>query len=180
MNFVKTEKNGNWQILITSPEQVTTELSEMMFERMREHIHSDLPEPSSPMFATQARMNILKLELLDKEGAPDYAKAAERNPILINPVGGYRPLGDTEIVEQVEADEFPDEEKEGSRFVKGQTVYMGRGDTLKELVVEDVIENPMLPIRQYSFEGKGFVCGEQSIRATKDGRDLKLGECFYK
>lgn len=70
--------------------------------------------------------------------------------------------------------------KTKSRFTVGQTVYMGRGEHLKTLVVERVIENPLLPIRQYGFEGVGFFCGEQSIRKTIDGRDLKIGECFYR
>lgn len=67
-----------------------------------------------------------------------------------------------------------------SRFKKGQTVYMGRGDKMRELVVARVIDNPMLPIYQYSFEAPhdGFACGEQSIRATVDGRDLEISECY--
>ena len=67
-----------------------------------------------------------------------------------------------------------------ARFQEGQTVYMGRGEHLRELVVARVIDNHMLPIFQYSFEAPndGFACGEQSIRATKNGRDLKISECF--
>lgn len=67
-----------------------------------------------------------------------------------------------------------------SRFKLGQTVYMDRGDKMRTLVVAKVHKNPMIPIRQYSFEAPhdGFLCGEQSIRATKDGPDLKLKECF--
>lgn len=65
-----------------------------------------------------------------------------------------------------------------SRFKVGQKVYMGRGDKMQTLTVKEIIQNPMLPIRQYAFEEVGFICGEQSIRATIDGRDLKLGECF--
>ena len=65
-----------------------------------------------------------------------------------------------------------------AKFKKGQTVYMGRGEHLQELVIEKVHKNPMLPIHQYTFEGKNFACGEQSIRATKDGRDLTIKECL--
>lgn len=65
-----------------------------------------------------------------------------------------------------------------AKFKKGQTVYMGRGEHLQELVVAKVHKNPLLPIHQYTFEGHNFACGEQSIRATKDGRDLTLKECF--
>jgi len=68
-----------------------------------------------------------------------------------------------------------------SRFKVGQTVYMGRGIKLKTLVVKQVFENPLLPIRQYGFEAPndGFICGEQSIRATINGNDLRVKDCFY-
>lgn len=67
-----------------------------------------------------------------------------------------------------------------SRFKKGQTVYMDRGDKMKKMTVAKVIDNPLIPVYQYSFEApyNGFACGEQSIRATADGRDLDLSECF--
>lgn len=65
-----------------------------------------------------------------------------------------------------------------SKFKKGQTVYMGRGKHLRELVIDRVHKNPLIPIHQYTFVGHSFACGEQSIRATKDGRDLTLSECF--
>lgn len=69
-----------------------------------------------------------------------------------------------------------------SRFKVGQTVYMGRGDKMRTLVVARVIKNPMIPIRQYTFEAPndGFACGEQSIRAKIEGRDLKISECILK
>lgn len=65
-----------------------------------------------------------------------------------------------------------------AKFKVGQTVYMGRGDKMQTLVVEKVHKNPLLPIHQYTFEGHNFACGEQSIRATPDGRDLTMKECF--
>lgn len=65
-----------------------------------------------------------------------------------------------------------------SRFKKGQTVYMGRGNKMQTLVVERVHKNPLLPIHQYTFVEHNFACGEQSIRATKNGKDLKLSDCF--
>lgn len=67
-----------------------------------------------------------------------------------------------------------------ARFKKGQTVYRGRGNHLRELVVAKVHKNPLLPIHQYTFEPPhdGFACGEQSLRATADGPDLKLRDCF--
>lgn len=67
-----------------------------------------------------------------------------------------------------------------ARFKVGQKVWMGRGEHLRELVVAKVHKNPLIPIHQYTFEAPndGFACGEQSIRATKNGRDLKLSECF--
>lgn len=67
-----------------------------------------------------------------------------------------------------------------SKYKIGQTVYMGRGENMRELVVADVIDNPMLPVFQYSFEppNDGFACGEQSIRDTPDGRSYTIGESF--
>ncbi len=67
-----------------------------------------------------------------------------------------------------------------SRFEKGQTVWMGRGEFLRELIVARVINNSFLPIYQYSFEAPNddFACGEQSIRDTADGADLRIGDCF--
>lgn len=67
-----------------------------------------------------------------------------------------------------------------SRFIKGQTVYMDRGLKMKTLIVKNVIDNGVIPIFQYTFEAPhdGFACGEQSIRDTPDGADLKLSECF--
>jgi len=67
-----------------------------------------------------------------------------------------------------------------SRFIKGDKVYMGRGDKMRTMIVDRVIDNPMLPVYQYKFEAPhdGFACGEQSIRATPDGRDLKISECY--
>jgi len=65
-----------------------------------------------------------------------------------------------------------------SRFKKGDTVYMGRGENLKTLIVKAVHDNPMLPVYQYSFEGESFACGEQSIRADKYGEDLKIRDCY--
>lgn len=67
-----------------------------------------------------------------------------------------------------------------SRFKKGDIVYMGRGEHLQELIVDKVIDNPLLPIYQYTFKGKKFASGEQSIRATADGPDLKINQCFKK
>jgi hypothetical protein len=69
-----------------------------------------------------------------------------------------------------------------SRFTVGQTVWSGRGSKIREMVVDKVHKNPRIPIHQYSFKAPfdGFFCGEQSIRATKDGRDLTLSECFVK
>jgi len=57
---------------------------------------------------------------------------------------------------------------------------MGRDEHEMELVVAKVINNPMLPIYQYSFEAphNGFACGEQSIREKQDDPDLTLRECF--
>jgi len=68
-----------------------------------------------------------------------------------------------------------------SKFHKGQTVYMGRGDKMRELVVAKVIKNPLFSIHQYTFEAPndGFACGEQSIRATADGKDLQLKDCVW-
>ncbi len=65
-----------------------------------------------------------------------------------------------------------------SRFKVGQTVWSGRGEHLEELVIEKVHKNPLIPVRQYTFVGKGFASGEQSLRATKDGRDLTIKECM--
>lgn len=67
-----------------------------------------------------------------------------------------------------------------SRFKVGETVYMGRGLHQKELVVARVIDNPLLPIFQYSFEApnNGFACGEQSLRKHPDDPDLRLNECW--
>ncbi len=69
-----------------------------------------------------------------------------------------------------------------ARFKVGQTVYMGRGDKMRKMVVAKVIDNPLIPIYQYSFEAphNGFACGEQSIRKTEHGKDLTLRECFKK
>lgn len=66
-----------------------------------------------------------------------------------------------------------------SRFKVGQTVYMDRGDKMRTLVVARVIDNPMIPLYQYSFEAPngGFACGEQSIRDSVEGRDLRILEC---
>jgi hypothetical protein len=51
---------------------------------------------------------------------------------------------------------------------------------MKTLIVAKVIDNPNIPLYQYSFEAPndGWACGEQSIRATANGRDLKISECF--
>lgn len=67
-----------------------------------------------------------------------------------------------------------------ARFKVGQTVYSGRGDKEKAMVVARVIKNPLIPIHQYTFEAPhdGFACGEQSIRAKSDNPDLKLRDCF--
>jgi SAM-dependent methyltransferase len=65
-----------------------------------------------------------------------------------------------------------------SRFKPGDIVYMGRGDKLQTLTVKKVIDNPMVLVYQYAFEEVGFACGEQSIRGTIDGPDLKLSECY--
>jgi len=67
-----------------------------------------------------------------------------------------------------------------SRFKVGQTVYMGRDKTLITLIVKRVIKNPLLPIRQYGFEAPndGFICGEQSIRKSINGKDLRVRDCF--
>lgn len=68
-----------------------------------------------------------------------------------------------------------------ARFEVGQTVYMGRGEKMRTLVVEKVIDNPNLPIYQYSFyEKEGFICGEHSLRDEIDGDDLTMQECFKK
>jgi hypothetical protein len=68
----------------------------------------------------------------------------------------------------------------GAKFKKGQTVYMGHGDKMRKLVVVRVIKNPLIPIHQYTFEAPndGFACGEQSIRPTLDGPDLKIKDCI--
>lgn len=67
-----------------------------------------------------------------------------------------------------------------ARFKVGQTVYSGRGDKLREMVVARVHKNPLLPIHQYTFEPPydGFACGEQSIRGHKYGEDLEMKDCF--
>jgi len=67
-----------------------------------------------------------------------------------------------------------------SRYQKGQSVYMGRGDKLRELVVERVHNNPLIPVFQYTFEAPndGFACGEQSIRGTKNGKDRTVGQSY--
>jgi hypothetical protein len=67
-----------------------------------------------------------------------------------------------------------------ARFKVGQTVYSGRGDKEKAMVVARVIKNPLIPIHQYTFEAPndGFACGEQSIRAKPNNPDLTLTECF--
>ncbi len=67
-----------------------------------------------------------------------------------------------------------------ARFKVGQTVYSGRGDKEKAMVVARVIKNPLIPIHQYTFEAPndGFACGEQGIRAKSDNPDLSLSECF--
>ena len=66
------------------------------------------------------------------------------------------------------------------RFTAGQTVYMNRGDNLRTLVVKAAHKNPLIPIRQYEFEAPndGFLYGEQSIRKTIGGKDLKMRDCF--
>lgn len=67
-----------------------------------------------------------------------------------------------------------------SRFKKGDTVWMGRGENERKMVVAKVINNPMLPVYQYSFEPPhdGFACGEQSIRAEQWDEDLKISDCY--
>ena len=67
-----------------------------------------------------------------------------------------------------------------SRFKVGETVYMGRGQYQKELIVAKVIDNPLLPIFQYSFEAPndGFACGEQSLRKRPNDSDLKISQCY--
>ncbi len=67
-----------------------------------------------------------------------------------------------------------------TRFEVGQTVYMGRGEKMREMVVAKRHDNPMIPVYQYSFEAPndGFACGEQSIRETIDGPDLKMSDCW--
>lgn len=67
-----------------------------------------------------------------------------------------------------------------SRFKVGQTVYYGRGEKMKTLVVAKVHKNPLIPVRQYTFEAPndGWGCGEQSLRKTPDGADLRLRDCF--
>lgn len=67
-----------------------------------------------------------------------------------------------------------------SRFKVGQKVWIGRGKSEREVVVARVVKNPLIPIRQYEFEAPhdGALYGEQSIRDERDGRDLRLGECF--
>lgn len=67
-----------------------------------------------------------------------------------------------------------------ARFKVGQTVYSGRGDKEKAMIVARVIKNPLIPIHQYTFEAPndGFASGEQSIRAKSDNPDLKLRDCF--
>ena len=67
-----------------------------------------------------------------------------------------------------------------SRFKKGQVVWSGRDEHERELTVARVINNPLIPIRQYTFEAPndGFACGEQSLRENQDDEDLKLRDCF--
>ncbi len=69
-----------------------------------------------------------------------------------------------------------------SKFKKGDTVWMGRGDKAKKMIVDRVIDNHLIPIYQYTFEAphNGFACGEQSIRKTENGADLKLSDCYKK
>ena len=65
------------------------------------------------------------------------------------------------------------------RYKKGQTVIYVKGGEEVEIVIERVVDNPLVPIFQYGFEAPndGFVCGEQDIRAV-DGRWYTLGECI--
>ncbi len=65
-----------------------------------------------------------------------------------------------------------------AKFKVGQKVWYGRGKDAEQLIIEAVHKNPLVPIHQYTFEGKGFACGEQSLRKTKGGRDLTLSECM--
>lgn len=67
-----------------------------------------------------------------------------------------------------------------SRFEKGDTVWYGRGEHERKLVVARVIDNGMIPVYQYSFEApnNGWACGEQSLRAEQHDADLTLRECF--
>lgn len=66
------------------------------------------------------------------------------------------------------------------RFEKGDTVWYGRGEHAKEMVIARVIDNHLLPIYQYSFEPPhdGFACGEISIREEEHGPDLKMADCY--
>lgn len=67
-----------------------------------------------------------------------------------------------------------------SRFIVGQKVWYGRGKHERQYVVARVIDNPLIPVYQYSFEAphSGFACGEQSLRENQHDRDLKISECY--
>lgn len=69
-----------------------------------------------------------------------------------------------------------------SRFKKGQTVWKGRGEKARKMIVAKAHNNPLIPVYQYTFEAPydGFACGEQSLRSTEHGPDLKMRDCFKK
>lgn len=54
---------------------------------------------------------------------------------------------------------------------------MGRGHNMQMLTVKAVIDNPAIPVYQYSFEEVDYKCGEQSLRSEPDGPDLKISDC---
>lgn len=64
-----------------------------------------------------------------------------------------------------------------SKFKKGQKVIFND----KQVVIDKVIKNPLLPIHQYTFlpPNDGFAVGEQSIKLNLHDPDLSLSDCFF-
>lgn len=69
-----------------------------------------------------------------------------------------------------------------NKYEVGQTVWTGRGNYQRQLVIARIIDNPMIPIYQYTFEAPydGFACDEQSIRENEHDADSTLRDCFKK
>lgn len=66
------------------------------------------------------------------------------------------------------------------RFKVGQTVYMGRDDKMKTLVIESIRDIESINLYQYFFENTNMGVGEHMLRDSVDGEDLTLIGCVNK